>query len=209
MGREIGSVCRFCRREGVKLYLKGERCFSTKCAIEKRKYAPGQHGRLRRGKLTGYGMQLREKQKVKRIYGLLEKQFKKFFNIASRKKGITGETLLQLLERRLDNVVYRMGFALSRPHARQLVRHRHFMVNGKVVDIPSYQVKVGDVIGIKERSRDIAPIQSAVEANKTKVFPKWLEVDLENKTGKILALPSRQDIDYSVEESLIVEFYSR
>jgi len=206
MARYTGPVCRLCRREGMKLYLKGDRCYTDKCAIARRGYAPGQHGHNKK-KLTGYGIQLREKQKLKRVYGIMEGQFKKYFEEAERRKGITGENLLQILETRLDNVVFRMGFASSRAQARQLVRHGHFRVNGKKVNIPSYLVKVGDVISVKETSKDIAVIRENADANRT--VPKWIEVDRDNLEGKIVALPSREDIDIPVQEHLIVELYSR
>ena len=208
MARYRGAVCRLCRREGAKLFLKGERCFTDKCALERRPYPPGQHGQMRTKK-TEYGLLLREKQKLKRIYGVLEKQFRRYFAEAERRKGVTGETLLVLLERRLDNVVYRMGFANSRNQARQLVRHGHVMVNGRKVDIPSYQVKVGDVIKIREKSREIPLIKEALEGRARRGVPSWLEVDAERLEGKIKAMPTREEIAIPVQEQLIVEFYSK
>ncbi|MCD6320158.1 MAG: 30S ribosomal protein S4 [Candidatus Desulfofervidaceae bacterium] len=208
MARYRGAVCRLCRREGAKLFLKGERCFTDKCALERRPYPPGQHGQMRTKK-TEYGLLLREKQKLKRIYGVLEKQFRRYFAEAERRKGVTGETLLVLLERRLDNVIYRMGFANSRNQARQLVRHGHVMVNGRKVDIPSYQVKVGDVIKIREKSREIPLIKEALEGRARRGVPSWLEVDAERLEGKIKAMPTREEIAIPVQEQLIVEFYSK
>src|SRR6188474_3640369 len=177
MARYIGPVCRLCRREGMKLFLKGERCYMEKCAIEKRNFAPGQHGKTRKSKMAGYGIQLREKQKVKRIYGVLEDQFRGYFEQAERTRGITGETLLQLLERRLDNAVYRLGFATSRPQARQLVRHGHFLINGKKVDIPSYAVKMGDEVRVREASAKSAVVAHAIDEVKGRGVPEWLQVD--------------------------------
>ena len=209
MARYTGSVCRQCRREGLKLYLKGERCYTEKCAVDRRAYAPGQHGQRRRGKVSEYGLQLREKQKARRPYGVLEGQFHKYFKEADRRKGITGENLLQILESRLDNVVYRMGFALSRPEARQLVKHGHFTVNGRKVDIPSYQVKADDVVAIRESSRDKGRFKDLAELMKTQGTMEWLDVDRENLTGKVLRLPTREEIDIPIAEHLIVELYSR
>jgi SSU ribosomal protein S4P len=208
MARYTGASCRLCRREGQKLFLKGERCYSNKCAIARRSYAPGQHGAQRK-KLSEYGVQLREKQKAKRFYGILEKQFRRYFEMASRRKGITGENLLQILETRLDNVVYRLGFATTRDEARQLVRHGHIEVNGQRVNIPSYLVKVNDVISVKEKSRKLERFKQILETTGSKVVPKWLEVDQENLTGKVVALPAREDIDLQVQEHLIVELYSK
>ena len=208
MARYIGPVCRLCRREGMKLFLKGERCYTEKCAIEKRNFAPGQHGKTRKSKLAGYGVQLREKQKVKRIYGVLEDQFRLYFQQAERTRGITGETLLQLLERRLDNAVYRLGFATSRPQARQLVRHGHFQVNGRKVDIPSYSVKVGDVVSVRESSRGNASILHAVEEVKGRGVPEWLSLDAA-MGGKVVSVPTREQINLPVQEQLIVELYSK
>src|ERR671913_1911660 len=209
MARYIGPVCRLCRREGMKLFLKGERCYTEKCAIEKRNFAPGQHGKTRKQKLAGYGVQLREKQKVKRIYGVLEDQFRGYFEQAERTRGITGETLLQLLERRLDNVIYRLGLATSRPQARQLVRHGHFLINGKKVDIPSYQVKAGDTIGVRATSAQDATILHAMEEVKGRGIPEWLSFDSGAMTGRINSLPTREQINLPVQEQLIVELYSK
>ena len=194
MARYIGPVCRLCRREGMKLFLKGERCYTEKCAIEKRNFAPGQHGKTRKSKLAGYGVQLREKQKVKRIYGVLEDQFRLYFEQAERTRGITGETLLQLLERRLDNVVYRSGFATSRPQGRQLVRHGHFTVNGRKVDIPSFSVKPGDLVGVRQSSRKNAAI---------------VQLDAGEVAAKVSSVPTREQINLPVQEQLIVELYSK
>lgn len=207
MARYTDASCRLCRREGDKLYLKGERCYTNKCAISRRAYAPGQHGQQKK-KLSEYGIQLREKQKARRYYGILEGQFRGYFEMASSKKGITGENLLQILETRLDNVVYRLGFGNSRPEARQLVRHAHFTVNGKKVNIPSYLIKVGDVIEVKESSRKSPKFKAVVEAA-GKLVPKWLEFNAEALTGKVVALPAREDIDLPLREHLIVELYSK
>ncbi|MGH9385566.1 MAG: 30S ribosomal protein S4 [Vicinamibacterales bacterium] len=208
MARYNGPVCRLCRREGMKLFLKGERCYTEKCAIEKRNMPPGQHGRLRKAKMVGYGVQLREKQKVKRIYGVLEDQFRRYFEMAERTRGITGETLLQLLERRLDNAIYRLGLATSRPQARQLVRHGHFLVNGKKVDIPSYLVKSGDVVGVRETSRKNTTILHATEEVKGRGIPQWLQQEGE-LGGKVVSIPTREQINLPVQEQLIVELYSK
>ncbi|MDA8235071.1 MAG: 30S ribosomal protein S4 [Clostridia bacterium] len=208
MARYTGPVCRLCRREGAKLYLKGDRCYTGKCAIDKRAYAPGQHGQGRK-KVSEYGIQLREKQKAKRIYGILEKQFRTYFEKADRQQGITGENLLRLLERRLDNVVFRLGYGSSRTEARQLVRHGHFTVNGRKVNIPSYLVKVGEVIGIAEGSQDSPKIKELVERAANKTIPGWLDLDANANTAKIVAVPSREDIDVPIQEHLIVELYSR
>jgi small subunit ribosomal protein S4 len=193
----------------MKLFLKGERCYTEKCAIEKRNMPPGQHGRLRKAKMVGYGVQLREKQKVKRIYGVLEDQFRRYFEQAERTRGITGETLLQLLERRLDNVAYRLGFATSRPQARQLVRHGHFTVNGRKVDIPSFSVKPGDVVSLRPSSRKNAAIVHALEEVKGRGVPEWLQVDAANTLGRVLSVPTREQINLPVQEQLIVELYSK
>lgn len=209
MGRYTDSICRQCRREGEKLFLKGDRCYSEKCAVERRPYVPGQHGQGRRQKPTEYGLQLREKQKTKRIYGLMEKQFRNYFKKADRQQGITGENLLILLERRLDNVVYRLGFAASRKEARQLVNHGHFTLNGKKADIPSILVREGDVIQVKEGSRNSAKFQEIKEQASYKTPPEWLSVDVDNLIGKVLAYPKREQIDTAVSEQLIVELYSR
>lgn len=202
-----GPVCRLCRRDGVKLFLKGERCYTSKCAIERRKYPPGQHGQRQR-KLEEYGQQLREKQKLKRIYRVLERQFRNYFQEATRRKGVTGETLLQLLEMRLDNVVYRLGFALSRRQARQFVNHGHFLVNGKRVNIPSYLTKPGDVISVAPNSRKGA-LEEAARTSAGRRTPTWLSVDTNQLSGQVLSVPTRDQIDTQVEEALVVEFYSR
>ena len=209
MARYIGPVCRLCRREGMKLFLKGERCYTEKCAIEKRNVAPGQHGRARKAKLVGYGVQLREKQKVKRTYGVLENQFRRYFEAADRQKGITGELLLQMLERRLDNVIYRLGLATSRPQARQLVRHGHFTVNGRKVDIPSYAVRAGDMVAVRQTSRETPAIQHAMEEVKGRGIPEWLLFDSAAMSGRISSLPTRAQINLPVQEQLIVELYSK
>ncbi len=209
MARYTGPVCKLCRREGMKLFLKGAKCSTNKCPMEKRAYAPGQHGRSRRFKQSEYGRQLREKQKMKRIYGVLERQFRRYFDIASRQKGITGENLLQLLERRLDNVVYRLGFAPSRRAARQLVRHRHFAVNGRVVDIPSYLVKPGDRIQVREKSRTLDVIHASMRRVKEGRLVPWLELDKAALVGTFREIPSRQDIPVNVSEQLVVELYSK
>ena len=209
MARYNGPVCRLCRREGMKLFLKGERCYTEKCAIEKRNMPPGQHGRLRKAKMVGYAVQLREKQKVKRIYGVLEDQFRGYFAQADRTRGgITGETLLQLLERRLDNVVYRMGLGTSRAQARQLVRHGHFLVNGKKVDIPSYSLKTGDTVAVREGSRANTTIIHATEEVKGRGIPEWLALEGE-MGGKVVSMPTREQINLPVQEQLIVELYSK
>jgi small subunit ribosomal protein S4 len=209
MARYLGAVCRLCRREGMKLFLKGERCYTDKCAIEKRNVPPGQHGRARKAKMVGYGVQLREKQKVKRTYGILENQFRRYFEAADRQKGVTGQLLLQMLERRLDNVVYRLGFATSRPQARQLVRHGHFTVNGRKVDIPSFAVRQGDTIAVRSTSATNVTIQHATEEVKGRGVPEWLLLDLGALSGRISTLPTREQINLPVEEQLIVELYSK
>jgi len=209
MARYTDAVCRLCRRENQKLFLKGSKCYSEKCAVSRRNFAPGQHGKKNRNKPFSYGLQLREKQKARRFYGILESQFEKYFDMAERKQGITGDNLLQILESRLDNVVYRMGFAMSRPEARQLVNHGHFTVNGKKCDIPSYLLKDGDVISIKEKSRSSDKIKAVLEANASKPIPKWLDVDRTNGQAKVITLPTREEIDLVVEEHLIVELYSK
>jgi len=209
VGRYTDSICRQCRREGEKLFLKGDRCYSEKCAIEKRAYVPGQHGQGRRSKPTEYGIQLREKQKTKRIYGLMEKQFRNYFRKADRQQGITGANLLILLERRFDNVVYRLGFAASRKEARQLVNHGHFTINGKRADIPSMLLREGDVVQVKEGSKNSAKFQEIKEQAAYKTPPEWLSVDVDNLIGKVLAKPTREQIDTAVNEQLIVELYSR
>ncbi|NLJ84384.1 MAG: 30S ribosomal protein S4 [Halanaerobiaceae bacterium] len=209
MARYRGSVCKICRREGEKLYLKGERCYTDKCPVERRPYGPGQHGKDRRGKPSEYGIQLREKQKVKSIYGILERQNRRYFKMATKMPGIAGENYLQLLERRLDNVVYRLGFATSRNEARQFVLHGHIQVNGRKVNIPSYLVDVEDTITVKEGSSKLPRFKEVFEINADLKVPEWLSVDMEKAEGRVLALPTRDDIDYPVEENLIVEFYSR
>mgnify|MGYP000835635285 FL=1 len=208
MSRYKDEQCRICRREGQKLFLKGSRCYSDKCSITRRNYAPGQNGQ-KKSKISEYGTQLREKQKTKMYYGVGEKQFRKYFEMASNKKGITGEELLTILESRLDNVVYRLGFASSRAQARQFVNHSQFDVNGKKCDIPSYLVKPGDVISVREIKKDNATIKANVEENASRPTPDWLERDLDNLTGKVVRLASREDIDLPVEEHLIVELYSK
>ncbi|MGB9812690.1 MAG: 30S ribosomal protein S4 [Thermovenabulum sp.] len=208
MGRYTGPSCRLCRREGIKLYLKGERCYTPKCAIERRGYAPGQHGQMKK-KLSEYGIQLREKQKAKRIYGILENQFKIYFERATKQKGVTGENLLRLLELRLDNVVYRLGFAKSRAQARQIVRHGHIEVNGKKVTIPSYQVRAKDVIAVREKSRELEFFKEMAELGRTRIVPEWLSVNYDTLTGEVLRVPNREDIDVPVQEHLIVELYSK
>lgn len=208
MARYTGPVCRLCRREGQKLFLKGDRCYTEKCAVDRRPYAPGQHGQ-NRSKMSEYGAQLREKQKAKRFYGLLESQFKSYFDMAVKMKGKKGENLLSLLERRLDNVVYRLGFAMSRAEARQLVRHGHFEVDGRKVDIPSFLVKPGMVVALREKSRNVERIKANLEANSFRQPPKWLEYDANTFTAKVVAVPERDDIDLPVNEQLIVELYSK
>jgi len=208
LARHTKSVCRLCRRENLKLFLKGERCYTEKCAIDRRNYAPGQHGQNRR-KFSDYGSQLREKQKVKRLYGLLENQFRNTFKEADRQKGITGEILLALLERRLDNAVYRLGFANSRNEARQLVRHSHFLVNQSKVNIPSYLVKPGDVIEVREKSKKIVRIQEALEGVARRGIPQWLELDKDQMKASVKGLPTREEITIPIQEKLIVELYSK
>ena len=208
MARYTGAVCRLCRREGQKLFLKGERCYSEKCSVGIRAYAPGQHGQGRK-KSSEYGLQLRAKQTARRFYGVQENQFHHYFEIAERKQGITGDNLLRILESRLDNVVYRVGFASSRAEARQLVGHGHFEVNGKRVDIASYLLKAGDVVSICEKARGLDKIKSVVEANSARPTPQWIDVDRETLSAKVIALPNRDQIDAPVEEQLIVEFYSK
>ncbi|MBQ0084007.1 MAG: 30S ribosomal protein S4 [Clostridiales bacterium] len=208
MARYTGAVCRLCRREGQKLFLKGERCYSEKCSLGIRAYAPGQHGQGRK-KSSEYGLQLRAKQKARRFYGVQEAQFYHYFELAERKQGITGDNLLQILESRMDNVVYRVGFASSRAEARQLVGHGHYEVNGKRVDIASYLLKAGDVVSVCEKSKSSEKIKAVVEANSARPTPEWIDVDRDNLTAKITALPERTQIDAPVEEQLIVEFYSK
>ena len=209
MARYTDPVCRLCRREGIKLFLKGSKCFSDKCPIEKRNFAPGQHGKDRKTKVVGYGLQLREKQKAKRIYFTQEGQFRNYFEKAARKPGVTGELLLQQLERRLDSVVFRIGFGTARRQARQLVRHGHVLVNGKKVNIPSYQVQVGDEITIKESSRTLTVLEAAKEFASHQNSPTWLEIDRDAYKAKVLSLPQRSDIQQPVNEQLIVELYSK
>ena len=209
MARYVGPVCRLCRREGMKLFLKGERCYGEKCGIEKRNVPPGEHGKTRKARLVGYGLQLREKQKVKRTYGVLENQFRRYFEAADRQRGITGERLLQLLERRLDNVVYRLGLATSRPQARQLVRHGHFLVNGRRTDVPSYSVHEGDVVSVRAKSAKNLSIQHAMEEVKGRGIPEWLVFEAETMAGRIASMPTREQINLPVQEQLIVELYSK
>jgi len=209
VARYTDAVCRQCRREGEKLFLKGDRCYSEKCAIQRRAFVPGQHGQKRRQKSSEYGIQLREKQKTKRIYGVLEKQFRNYFKKAERQKGIAGENLLILLERRLDNVVFRLGFASSRKEGRQLVTHDHFTINGKKANIASMLVSIGDTIQVKTGSADSPKFQELKAAGAYKTPPQWLEVDIENLTGRVLAFPTRENVDTAVNEQLIVELYSR
>ncbi|MFH1147642.1 MAG: 30S ribosomal protein S4 [Pseudomonadota bacterium] len=208
MANYLGPACRLCRRENMKLFLKGDRCYSDRCAVERRSYAPGQHGQSR-GKVSNYGLQLREKQRVKRTYGLYERQFHNYFEKAESQKGITGTNLLVLLERRLDNVMYRMGFASSRTQARQLITHSHFLINGKKVTIPSYFVREGDVIEVKEASRAMLPIKDSLEAVVRRGVPQWLEVDTAAFKGTVKAYPRREDLTMPIQEQLIVELYSR
>jgi small subunit ribosomal protein S4 len=210
LARYIGASCRLCRREGMKLFFKGERCHSEKCAIEKRNVIPGQHGKDRKPKIVGYGLQLREKQKLKRFYGLLEQQFRNLFEKALRMKGVTGDNLLGMLERRLDSVVYRMGFGVSHPQSRQVVRHGHIQVNGRKVNIPSFMVKVGDVVEVREKSRNHPTILAARDATAHLPVPNWLEVDRETLKGRVIGLPKREDlVQIQVNERLIVELYSK
>jgi small subunit ribosomal protein S4 len=209
MARYTGPVCRLCRREGMKLFLKGERCYTGKCAIDRRAYAPGQHGQARAKKPTEYGLQLREKQKARRMYGVMEKQFRHYFDIAARKKGMAGENLLVLLERRLDNVIFHLGFASSRPEARQLVNHGHFTINGKKVDIASYSVRVGEIIAVKEGSKSSPRVKLLLENLGSRTVPGWLSLDANTASGTIIALPTREDIQIPIQEHLIVEKYSR
>ncbi len=208
MSRYRGSVCRQCRRENIKLFLKGDRCFSDKCSFDRRGYPPGDHGQ-KRSKLSDYGMQLREKQKIRRIYGLSEKQFRITFKRADKKKGITGATLLSMLELRLDNAVFRLGFASSRNQGRHFVRHNHFTVNGKKANIPSYQLKKGDVIELKEKGRNIQAITDSLEAIVRRGMPQWIQIDKEHFKGQILNLPNREDITLPIQEQLVVELYSK
>ncbi|MFZ5651347.1 MAG: 30S ribosomal protein S4 [Bacillota bacterium] len=208
MARYTEAQCRLCRREGAKLYLKGDRCYSGKCAVDRKSYAPGMHGQGRK-KVSEYGIQLREKQKTRRIYGVLEKQFRTYFEKAERQQGITGENLLRLLERRLDNVIYRLGLGASRVEARQLVRHGHFTVNGRKVDIPSYIIRIGDVIEVREKSKESPRLKELMERAADRTPPPWLEYEPDQARGRIVALPTRDQIDVPVQEHLIVELYSR
>ncbi|MZP30281.1 30S ribosomal protein S4 [Heliobacterium undosum] len=208
MARYTGPVCRLCRREGAKLYLKGDRCYTGKCAVDRRTYAPGQHGQGRK-KISEYGLQLREKQKARRVYGILEGQFRTYFAEADRQQGVTGENLLRLLETRMDNVVFRLGFARSRNEARQFVLHNHFTLNGKKVNIASIQLRVGDVIQLKEKSKDTPLFKEIVDGLGQKTPPAWLELDVNTLSGRVVALPKREDIDTNLQEHLIVELYSR
>jgi len=209
MARNLDAKCRQCRREGEKLFLKGEKCFTDKCAIERRSYAPGQHGQKSGMRLSDYGKQLREKQKMRRLYGVLERQFRKTYAEASRSKGVTGERLLQLLETRLDNVAYRMGFGASRSEARQVVRHNAILVNGKRVNIPSYQVRAGDVIEVAERAKGQLRVKAAAEATGSRGVPEWMEVDAKALKGTFKALPARSELSSSINESLVIELYSK
>lgn len=209
MARYRDAVCRLCRREGMKLFLKGQRCLSDKCAIERRNFAPGQHGKSRRPKVVGYGLQLREKQKARRIYGILENQFRAYFEKAAKTKGITGENLLSMLERRLDNTVYRLGLATSRAEARQLVRHSHIRVAGRTVNIPSFQVAPGQEIEVRESSKQKAAIQRAVGISGGRNIPSWLEFNREKMAGRVISLPKREDINFPLQEQMIVELYSK
>ncbi len=209
MARYTEAECRLCRRENIKLFLKGDRCYTDKCGFERRSYPPGQHGQRRSGKISDYGIQLREKQKAKRIYGVLERQFRRYYEKAERQKGIIGTNLLILLERRLDNIVYRMGFASSRNQARQLVRHNHFTVNGKKVNIPSCQVKIGDVVEVRDGSRKIDIIKDAIETFVRREKPTWLDVDGDNFRGVVKAFPNREELTMPINEQLIVELYSK
>ncbi|MBQ2815712.1 MAG: 30S ribosomal protein S4 [Clostridia bacterium] len=208
MARYTGSVCKLCRREGEKLFLKGERCYSDKCSVSRRNYVPGQHGKGRK-KTSEYGLQLRMKQKARRYYGILEGQFHHYFEMAERKQGVTGENLLRILESRLDNVVYRLGWASSRAEARQLVVHGHFMVNGKKVDIPSYLLRAGEVVAVSAKSKESTKVKAVLEANSGRPVPAWLDLNREALEAKVVNLPAREEIDTPVEEQLIVEFYSK
>jgi len=209
MARYRGPVCRLCRREGEKLFLKGDRCSTEKCAYERRAYAPGEHGRNRRIRVTNYGLQLRQKQKARRIYGIMERQFRNYFAEAARMPGVTGENLLQILECRLDNLVYRMGFAPSRPSARQLVLHGHFLVNGKKASVPSFRVRAGDVVSVRDDSRNLGLITETIESRGTRDLPEWLETNPKSMKGRLLRVPSREAIPTTIQENLIVELYSK
>ena len=209
MARYREAVCRLCRREGTKLFLKGRRCLTDKCAIEKRNFAPGQHGKARRPKLVGYGLQLREKQKVRRLYGILEDQFRAYFEKAARMQGVTGENLLLMLERRLDNVAYRLGLATSRAQARQLVRHGHLEVGGRKVNIPAFPVVPGQEIAVREKSRRLPALVQALDMMGTKTVPPWLEFNRETLKGRVISLPKREDVNFPIQEQMIVELYSK
>ncbi len=209
MSRYTGSVCRLCRRENMKLFLKGDRCYSDKCAIDRRAYPPGEHGQRRGRKPSDYGIQLREKQKIKRMYGLSENQFRLFFKRADKQKGITGTTLLVMLERRLDNVVYRLGFANSRNQGRHFVRHGHFLVNGRKVDVPSYQIQVGDVVEVREKSRKVQAITDALDAVVRRGVPQWLDLEKENFKGLVKTFPVRDELTMPMQEQLVIELYSK
>jgi len=209
LSRYTGSVCRLCRRENMKLFLKGDRCYSDKCAIDRRAYPPGEHGQRRGRKPSDYGIQLREKQKIKRMYGLSENQFRLFFKRADKQKGITGTTLLVMLERRLDNVVYRLGFANSRNQGRHFVRHGHFLVNGRKVDVPSYQIQVGDVVEVREKSRKVQAITDALDAVVRRSVPQWLDLEKENFKGLVKTFPVRDELTMPMQEQLVIELYSK
>jgi len=209
LARYRDAVCRLCRREGTKLFLKGQRCLTDKCAIEKRNFQPGQHGKARRPKLVGYGLQLREKQKVRRLYGILENQFRHYFEKAAARKGITGESLLLMLERRLDNTVYRLGLATSRAEARQLVRHGHILVGGRRVNIPSFQLTAGMEVAVALGSRSMGTIQRSLDLAGSRAMPAWLEFNRESMTGRVVALPKREDVNFPIQEQMIVELYSK
>ena len=209
MARYRDAVCRLCRREGVKLFLKGQRCLTDKCEIEKRNFAPGQHGKARRPKIVGYGLQLREKQKLRRLYGILEDQFRNYFEKAARARGVAGENLLLMLEQRLDNTVYRLGFATSRAAARQLVRHGHVEVSGRKVNIPSFEVKPGQEVAIREKSRNTPSIQRALDFSGGRSVPPWLELNREAVRGKVISLPKREDVNFPIQEQMVVELYSK
>jgi small subunit ribosomal protein S4 len=209
LARYREGVCRLCRREGVKLFLKGQRCFTDKCEIEKRNFSPGEHGKSRRPKIVGYGLQLREKQKLRRFYGILEDQFRNYFEKAAKRKGVTGDNLLMMLERRLDNAVYRLGLAASRAEARQLVRHGHIMVSGRKVNIPSYQVAPGQEIAVRERSRNLVGLQRSLDLMGGRSVPPWLELNREALKGKVISLPKREDVNFPVQEQMVVELYSK
>jgi len=209
LARYREAVCRLCRREGLKLFLKGQRCLTDKCEIEKRNFAPGQHGKSRRPKIVGYGLQLREKQKLRRLYGILEDQFRSYFEKAARMKGVTGENLLLMLERRLDNAVYRLGLASSRAAARQLVRHGHIQVSGRKVNIPSFAVVPGQEIAVKEASRNLAAVQRSLDLSGGRSVPPWMQLDRESLKAKIISLPKREDVNFPIQEQMIVELYSK